>query len=595
MILLAFWHFIAWMELYISQKYFIALNSSEGPRVSVSPRGPSFFQKGGTFKHRMKSPRKASPPRALSPAQLRAALVKYVQVEISRRGGARAVGRGMGAAVPASRVGGSFFSKPAHRAALGKKRLLPYLAGIFSLWRAQADIKKPASRQETYVAPSRAVLSSVTFVLLSRPGRGSASKDSSPASTTRSALDPALCRFMATAFESSGAGYISVSKVGGTFFSRQHALRDKMRKTGKSLSNFLSPAYSLWKIRPDKGDKASLQEIYAAPPDANLAPSDFVLVSRPSSEYLRGRKSNAGGASPRADVRQGTDITGAVSVAAPTAKDATAVAVKADTAVAQPCISDPRRLENFVNLQLAEMGGEPIAAKTLGKVFRVLHPAFAREGNMSGKLLQVLREKFSLWQKEPARGAPSAEGEIFAAPADMALAPDGFVLLSRPRSPAHENKHMHDPQDFPALVPSSNRLVPAKDVSTPQPLVEETGPTKSEVESDQGSPLPRSPLAGSPGLSREGSEADIDAMLMHSTSDNDEIMPLQWSLVASQDYESNNTAKLTGALLSTDLTREDMARNVAALLTHFRHSGSFEVFRLASKQGDWGHDDWGHQ
>ena len=82
---------------------------------------------------------------------------------------------------------------------------------------------------------------------------------------------------------------------------------------------------------------------------------------------------------------------------------------------------------------------------------------------------------------------------------------------------------------------------------------------------------------------------------MHSTSDNDEITPLQWSLVASQDYESNNTAKLTGALLSTDLTREDMARNVAALLTHFRHSGSFEVFRLASKQGDWGHGDWGHQ
>jgi hypothetical protein len=540
---------------------------------------------------------------APSSGPLDAALVAFVDGELSRRSGGGGGGGGSGRlplAVPASRIGGSFlskFSKASKHSALKGKRLLPYLAGIFSLWKTPAAEGRLHYKQETWVARAGATLPRADFVLVSRPpGRKAVDRPAAAPPSPGAALDPDLCRFIAKAIGSSGTGCVAVSKVGGTFLSRNHALRGKLRKASKKLADYLRPAYSLWQMRSDLHKKPAHQETFAAPPRATLSLSDFVLVSRPA-----GRASAAAAAATTATAPITTNVTtnattnaaaATTTATAPTTTNTTTTTnaitnattttnangattntagTNTDPVTLLGTLSKPRlaiNLHRFVTAQLSTSHGAPIAARTLGKKFRADHPAFC-DSDMGKKLLQVLCAEFSLWQKQPKMGKPSLQGEIFVAHANTEMEP-GFVLLSRPDD--HSREHEHNPYDFPALLPSTHQ--PAAPMGQFAPSYAEKGSSNNNrAEDGANTPpppppplLPGSPLTGSPGLS--------DVVL--------DTSPLQWSFVVRQDYESNNTAKLTSALLSTDLTREDMAQNVAALLSHFRHSGSFDVFRDVS-------------
>eukprot|EP00946_MAST-07B_sp_MAST-7B-sp1_P004652 g4652.t1 len=527
-------------------------------------------------------------------AGVRTALIEFVVAQTAA---------GQGKPVPASRIGGSFLSRPGYRAALlgTEERLMPYLSRTFSLWRDTADDHKPVNHREIYVAHASANFPPSQFTCVSRPEgdatgerragraqdkspdkRASAKKESrearskdpsnvaatsakkknsTPGKTSKlsGSIDPSLRRFVKNAIKLNGC--VSVSKIGGTFMSHNHALRKMLKNAKKKLPDYLSSEYSLWKMRSELSErKPSEQEVYVAARAAWLAPADFVLVSRPNSDDA---------ADPATTLKTPSS---AIQPSAKGPKEVVSKSTRQNTNQEDVETSVCR----FVGTLISEAGKKPVLALGLVRRFIKEHPTLCNSKS-GGRILLMMRDNFSLWQKSVPQGKDLFDGDVFVADAKTSTI-QGFTLISHPKpvpptkanAPPMESSSSNTEGDF---LPDSS--VPLKNTTPPgSPDARSQGGTSLFVDSKLSSPTPMNFHQSQPEPQKVF--AYEGATFSNAASEN---LHNPWNFTARKYYESDATVKLTDALLATDLTREDLAQSFAALLAHFRQQGSFELFR----------------
>eukprot|EP00946_MAST-07B_sp_MAST-7B-sp1_P005081 g5081.t1 len=566
------------------------LPSRRVPRFFRVWRGGAADSKRGVL-GQMRHPTKTA-------ADVKTALIEFVVAQTTA---------GQGNPVPASRIGGSFLSRPGYRAALlgTGERLMPYLSRTFSLWKDSADDQKPVNQREIYVAHAKANFPPSRFACMSRPegvavgarraGRAQDKSPDKPASAKKenqearskdppnsaaksvkkknappskssklpkvpSSIDPGLRRYVKNAIKLNG--FVSVSKVGGAFLSHNQTLRKMLKDAKKKLPDYLSTEYSLWKMRSELNErKPSEQEVYVAARDAWLAPTDFVLLSRPHSD-------NAADTATTFKIQTST--------VQPTAKGAHKVATT--TTRQKPDQGDVEsRVCRFVNTRVSEAGSRPVLALKLVCGFIKEHPTLCNSKS-GGRLLLMIRDNFSLWQKSVPQCKDLFDGDVFVANADTDSI-HGFTLISRPEQvPSIKAK--------PPSAESSSSNTKGNTVADSPERLNFTPPGSPDAGSQRGSsPLVDSKLSSPTPLNyqSQGKPQKVfayeGATFSNAASEN---LHNPWSFTVRKYYESDATVKLTDALLATDLTRKDLAQSIAALLAHFRQQGSFELFRDVS-------------
>ena len=549
-----------------------------------------------------------------------------------------------GSPISASQIGGSFLIRKEARQALVKtgQRLIPYLAQIFSLWRKVGENSKPRSQRETYVAHASATFLPSKFTLLSRPGEHRTTSQN-PAgivkakdynddatenhsadvcntnndSREKSDLDRELRLFIEKETASS-EGCVSLSKIGGAFFSCRPKLLRVLHKTGDKLSTYLSRDYCLYKSRKEP------HELFCALEGTDLPPHFSLLSSRQRKDALE------------------NSFTG----------------VKSQSQV----IADSSglfhtQLRQYVNKMLSEQGGKPVTASRVGGTFFRLHPELLADMKKTGKkFVHHLGQFFSLWKKklEPGCANPVRSPSLFVARANADLGIE-HILCSRP---ARQRKS-HEPDKKPrfsakiAQAPTSTSENQPTGYAQPKSGLRTISRDSTEAKKPLSQHSSAQDILGSTDTSIYPMHANAESntslsksiadrlaeVLLPNGADNvfeqaftddsfngdKEIMatpdtfgslfstnnltstspcsiqdhPLEanledtfsqpnhetdfsylpslshvWSNAQSQDISE----RLGNAVLSTDMTREDMAQVLAALLAHYRSDGSFMIF-----------------